>query len=166
MTTRRNPRQSGLEPDFYRSGIGSEIVTECVTPDLCEGGAGAGDDLCVEGNEGPYCEVCEAGRYKDSASGTCEKCSSANAAIATAGLVIGMVFILGLVFAFLYREKIFEFLERKLQAYSEANDAASPGSSTGTPSAAARMANASSLVSSLSRSGSTLSKTNTLGTPE
>ncbi|GMI02681.1 hypothetical protein TrVE_jg6925 [Triparma verrucosa] len=48
---------------YWRTGVNSTDVRECLVEEACEGGNGT--DYCREGHEGPYCNLCKDGWTKD-----------------------------------------------------------------------------------------------------
>ena len=85
-----------IEAGFWRTGLSSADVRACPIPDLCEGGFGGGDDLCVGSNTGPYCQVCPSTHFS-SVNGICVECGSFRGvtALQTLGLVLGVLLLFG-----------------------------------------------------------------------
>ena len=85
-----------LEEGYWRARNESPVVLPCNVPGACLGGAVVADALCREGHRGPYCEICDAGFYRDAASGLCEDCAGSNAHATFAGTVVGLLIVVGL----------------------------------------------------------------------
>lgn len=85
-----------IEAGFWRTGEASVDVRPCPIPDLCEGGFGGGDDLCVSSNTGPYCQVCPRS-YFSSVNGVCVECGSVHGvtAVQSLGMMLAVLLLLG-----------------------------------------------------------------------
>lgn len=89
---------------FYRTRPASNEVLPCTDGGIaCKGGTGTGDELCREGHKGPYCDVCDAGRFKNSASGTCDPCGSAAAHGTSIGLILLFLALLATLVVYCYQ---------------------------------------------------------------
>lgn len=64
-----------VTPGYWRTSEASDDVRSCPLPDLCQGGSGGGDDICLGDNVGPYCLVCPSSHFS-SVKGVCLACGS------------------------------------------------------------------------------------------
>lgn len=65
------------EPNWWRSSTLALEFYQCLHPDICLPGEGAGDSACAEGHEGPLCGVCRDGWFEFA--GKCRECNGGNA---------------------------------------------------------------------------------------
>jgi hypothetical protein len=73
---------ANIAEGYYRHNATSPTVTKCPVPNVCVGNSTAGDTLCAEGHQGPFCMICtinSAERYVWSG-GKCKKCSATSEA--------------------------------------------------------------------------------------
>jgi len=78
-----------LELGFWRTDKNSLDIRQCPVEPACVGGNSTDEDgYCLEGHEGPYCNICKAGYTKD-AFRLCKSCemNTANVAITLGGIV-------------------------------------------------------------------------------
>lgn len=96
------PTQLYTEKGDWRTTATSVDARPCPIYDLCVGGTGGGDDLCIGDNTGPYCLVCPSSHFA-SASGECFECgsSSDSSAAQVMGYLIGVCLLLGAAMAFI-----------------------------------------------------------------
>eukprot|EP00953_Heterococcus_sp_UTEX-ZZ885_P030846 16257-Heterococcus_DN1.PRE.3 len=109
-------------PGYWRTSLSSADVRSCGIEDLCIGGTGSGDGLCVHGQRGPYCNVCAEG-YAKSMANTCKPCTARTGSIIIMGIVIGLL--LAIVVAVVYWRY---FKQRALETDSHDDVVAMPQS--------------------------------------
>ena len=87
------------EANWWRSSPASLDFYQCLHPDICLPGDGAGDTACAEGHRGPLCGVCQDGWFEFA--GKCRECSGGNATskIFIAFSVVLVVAVIVLLFA-------------------------------------------------------------------
>lgn len=81
---------------FWRTSEASTDVRVCPIPDLCIGGVGGGDDICLGDNTGPYCLVCPTS-HSVSVLGVCLDCESSSGVMVAEimGMVLATCLLLG-----------------------------------------------------------------------
>lgn len=95
-TPHPTPSSPIIAAGYWRTSEASTDVRVCPIPDLCIGGVGGGDDICLGDNTGPYCLVCPTSHYV-SVNGVCLECESSSGATAVEilGMVLGTCLLLG-----------------------------------------------------------------------
>lgn len=84
-----------VAPGYWRAESGSVFLLPCpltLNGERCQGGAGAGDDVCADGYEGPLCSVCARG-YGNVGPSECTPCNGKGADAS----VVALLFVLGCV---------------------------------------------------------------------
>lgn len=90
------PTQTLIEAGYWRTGHASGDIRPCPIPDLCLGGVGGGDELCLGDNTGVYCQVCPSSHFS-SVDGVCRECGSSRGvtALQLVGLALAAILLLG-----------------------------------------------------------------------
>ena len=105
-----------LKKQFWRTTDDSTDVMECKVKAACLGGNDT-SAYCLEGHEGPYCDVCKQGYSKD-VMGICKSCSDTFSAWRVVTTVV--VLLLMIFFIIIFKKKVYKKHKRKFQGLKAA----------------------------------------------